>query len=199
MSNENVMVLLSGGMDSTVCAAMALTQKRLRAVAWFNYGQPFAANEGGMSRRWALNHSIEWVGAMLPHNMGLPMKIGVGQAGPRIVPARNTILVSCAASYAVTLQTPVIWYGANADDQADYADCRQAWIDAMSEVLHLTAGIRLEAPLIHMHKADIVAKGNELGVDWEGTWSCYQPRGGIEPCGTCNACVNRQRALEEKP
>ena len=196
--DDGVMVLLSGGIDSTVCAALAQSQGRLKACISFNYGQRAASAECGLAKRWATTRNIPWLGVMLPHNMelGRALSTGVGTVGPRVVPARNAIFASCAASHAVTMQCPVIWYGATADDAADYPDCRAAWIEAMSEVLHLAAGVRLEAPLVDKTKREVVALGNTLGIDWErDTFSCYQPRNGIVPCGTCNACVSRQVAL----
>lgn len=193
--NDPVIVLLSGGVDSTVCAALAASQQRLRACVSFNYGQASAANEIGLARRWCDAHGVQWIGYMLPHLMGKALRTGVGRVGPRVVPARNAIFASCAASVAVTLQARVVWYGATKDDDADYADCRQAWVEAMSDVLHLAAGVRLEAPLVSMTKPEVVALGKTLGVQWEQTWSCYQPRGGVDPCGTCNACVARTAAM----
>ncbi len=193
---RDVIVLLSGGVDSAVLAAKALRDGRLRAGLSFNYGQAGAANECSLAKRWCEQHQVEWLGLMLPATIGRWMrKEGVGGPGPRVVPARNAIFASCAASFAVTMQAPVIWYGATADDAAEYPDCRAEWVTAMSDVLHLAAGVRLEAPLVQMSKAEVVALGNELGVDWTATWSCYQPRRDLEPCGTCNACVSRNAVL----
>lgn len=193
---DKVMVLMSGGIDSTVCAALAHSQHRLLAGISFNYGQRAASIECSTSKEWCHARGIQWIGLMLPGQLGRPLwRPGVGAVGPRVVPARNAIFASCAASWAATLHIPLIWYGATLDDYADYPDCRPAWIDAMSDVLTLATDVRLEAPLVNMKKAEVVALGNTLGVDWSATWSCYQPRD-LEPCETCNACITRRAALE---
>ena len=114
------------------------------------------------------------------------------------VPFRNGLFLSAAASMALSLGCGAIYYGAHHDDWAGnaYPDCSREFVDAMNRaIVEGTGGeLHLCAPFVEMSKADIVARGIELGVPYELTWSCYE--GGDYPCGACGTCIDRNRAFE---
>lgn len=118
------------------------------------------------------------------------------------VPGRNTIFLSFAVSYAETLGAKVIFIGANAVDFSGYPDCRPEFYRAFDKIIAVgtKAGvqekaIKIEAPLIHKTKAEIIRLGNCLGVPFELTWSCYQ--GERQPCGKCDSCYFRAKGFKE--
>ena len=114
------------------------------------------------------------------------------------VPFRNGIFLSIAAGIALSHNCDVIYYGAHSDDAAGFAypDCSDVFNDAMNTAIYEGSGhqVKIEAPFVNMNKADVVAKGIELNVPYELTWSCYE--GGTTPCGTCGTCIDRAKAFE---
>lgn len=115
------------------------------------------------------------------------------------VPFRNGLFLSSAASIALSKDCGVIYYGAHADDAAGFAypDCSPVFNDAMNAAIYEGSGhqLRIEAPFVNWTKAQVVAKGLELGVPYELTWSCYA--GGEKPCGKCGTCIDRAKAFAE--
>jgi len=113
------------------------------------------------------------------------------------VPFRNGLFLSSAASIALSKECSVIYYGAHADDSAGFAypDCSPVFHDAMNQAIYEGSGhqLKIEAPFVHMTKADVVKMGLELGVPYELTWSCYE--GGDVPCGKCGTCIDRAAAF----
>ncbi|MDD3239142.1 MAG: 7-cyano-7-deazaguanine synthase QueC [Lachnospira sp.] len=113
------------------------------------------------------------------------------------VPFRNGLFLSSAASIALSKECSVIYYGAHADDSAGFAypDCSPVFHDAMNQTIYEGSGhqLKIEAPFVHMTKADVVKMGLELGVPYELTWSCYE--GGDVPCGKCGTCIDRAAAF----
>jgi len=124
---------------------------------------------------------------------------------PTYVPARNTIFLSFALAYAEVIEAEHIFIGVNAIDYSGYPDCRPEFIAAFETMANLAtkAGVegrtrlRIETPLLHMTKADIVRKAAELGVDFAATHSCYDPLDTGKPCGECDACVLRSKGFAE--
>ena len=114
-----------------------------------------------------------------------------------VVPNRNMVFLSLAASYAIGTGAPHLFYAAHAGDHAIYPDCRPAFVSAMATALHLCDwnDLVLHAPYLWMSKGDIVKKGLELGVDYADTWSCY--KGEELSCGKCGACTERLEAFEQ--
>lgn len=114
------------------------------------------------------------------------------------VPFRNGLFLSSAASIALSKDCGVIYYGAHADDAAGFAypDCSPVFNDAMNQAIYEGSGhqLKIEAPFVHMTKAEIVKKGLELGVPYELTWSCYE--GMEKPCGKCGTCIDRAKAFD---
>jgi 7-cyano-7-deazaguanine synthase len=116
---------------------------------------------------------------------------------PTYVPNRNMVLLSVAAAYAEAHEISDTFYGAQAQDRYGYWDCTVDFIDGINDLLRLNrrAPVVIHAPFARMRKATILKVGQELGVDYTRTWSCY--RGGAVPCGTCPTCVERTEAFRE--
>ena len=186
-------VLLSGGIDSSTCAALEAERGRLMACLFVDYGQPVAPSE-----RTAAVAVAAALGCPL-HFASLSIALGAmadapGVPGPRVVPGRNLTLASLAVSLALTIGAEDVILGATAGDAAAYRDCRLGFIRRLSETVRKTYGLRIEAPLVQADKAGVVAEARRLGLDLSLTWSCYAPNDG-HPCGTCNACVERRDAM----
>ena len=141
-----------------------------------------------------------WGGSALTDDLAVPLHDDVSAIGKDIpvtyVPARNMLFLSFATSFAEARGAEAIYIGVNALDYSGYPDCRPGFLEAFGHVIRegTAAGaagrrIRIEAPLLHLSKAEIVALGASLGVDHGLTWSCYQ--GGDRPCGQCDSCLLR--------
>lgn len=191
---RDVVVLLSGGLDSTVCAHLAMRNGRLHSVVSVYYGQANAQDEQHAAGEWARKHGVarEVVTLTLPGAKA--MHTGEGAPGPRVVPGRNLILLAHAIGYAATMGATEVWIGANADDYADYPDCRGDFFGGVGRAAE-AYGVAVRAPLATYTKAGVVALAHDLGVDVGATWSCYQTTRTGRPCGTCAACVLRARAI----
>ena len=205
MSHQDVLVLLSGGLDSTTLAAMAHAEGRLCAVLFTDYGQANRHQEDRATYEWCKEHKVErliftlggWSrvdGQRLGlHGLSDALHAGIGAPGPRVVPNRNMMLVAGAIHYAASMGCTEVWIGPTADDQENYADCRPEWVESANRMASFW-GISVVAPFVGKYKREVVALARQLGVDIASTWSCYQPSG-LEPCGGCNACVLRSSAL----
>jgi 7-cyano-7-deazaguanine synthase len=198
---RDVVVLCSGGLDSAVLLWRAHLAGRLRGVVWCNYGQPAGLFEWRAMRELVriLRPGPEvriHEAALTTVEPGSRMLAPSGEPGPRIVPARNLVMLGHAANHAAAVGASVVWYGPTADDQADYPDCRPAFVAAMNVAL-AGEGITIEAPLIAMSGREIAAEARELGLPIEVAWSCYTPRWDL-PCGTCNSCLRRAEGAIER-
>lgn len=171
-------VLLSGGLDSAVCLAMHVDTTAL--AVFVDYGQPAVVQERAAVSKLAAHYDV-----MLQECAVLVPWYSSGAA--MLLPGRNLILLALAAAAGEYADAIVI--GANADDQAGYADCRPGFLAAASSAV----GVPVLAPLIGMTKAEIGWKARDLVVP-DVTWSCYYPSAG-DPCGECDACVARGRAF----
>jgi 7-cyano-7-deazaguanine synthase len=213
----DAVVLLSGGLDSATALfwAVRLKKWRCRALA-FDYGQRHrrelrsaaaVARAAGVPLE-VLRLSLPWGGSSLLAGGGrLPIRderrIGRGPLPSTYVPARNTIFLSFALSWADAVGAGRIVIGANALDYSGYPDCRPAFLAAFERIARLgsrggTEGrrsVRIEAPLLAMGKKEIVRLGTRLDVPFESTWSCYA--GGRRPCGRCDSCRLRQKGFRE--
>ena len=204
-------VLLSGGMDSATCLALAARGAGPVHALTFTYGQRHVReirSARALARRYRVaRHAVIDLplGPLLDSSLtrrGRPLPRAGGRSGripSTYVPARNTILLAVALGYAESHRLGSIYIGANAIDYSGYPDCRPAFLRAFERVARLGTrtgvegggGIRVRAPLLRLSKERIVRLGERLGVPWELTWSCYA--GGRAPCGRCDAC--RLRAL----
>lgn len=192
----SVVVCLSGGVDSTVLAAKALQTHTKVTGVFVDYGQPVAGQEWHAASQWCQQHGVPLRRYAIETDalLGGVMRAGSGMGGPRVVPGRNALLLSFAVSTAVEVGVPEVQYGATADDHEEYPDCRVRFVEYFDRMSVLAYRVSIRTPLIRLHKPEIVQLGRELGVDLDTTWSCYESRDG-RPCGTCNACVTRDRAL----
>lgn len=210
---ERAVVLLSGGLDSATALYWAVKEKGWRCSALaFDYGQRHArelssaravARGLGCPVRVA-RFRLPWGGSSLldkkaPVPAHKPSEIGRGPIPSTYVPARNTVFLSFALSWADASGAERIVIGANGLDYSGYPDCRPAYYAAWAKVAALGTRMgterrrppRIEAPLLRMSKTQIIRLGLRLGVPYGKTWSCYQ--GGRRPCGTCDSC--RLRAM----
>ena len=112
-----------------------------------------------------------------------------------VVPFRNGIMLAIAAGIAENEGAGRLVIAAHAGDHTIYPDCRESFMQGMAQAVHegTYAQVRIERPFIHMDKASIAARGNELGVDFRQTWSCY--KGGLIHCGSCGTCIERREAF----
>lgn len=215
-----ILVLSSGGVDSTTCLAMAVAEVGAENVLALSvyYGQKHdkeiqaakkVAEYYGV-RRMELDLSVIFAGSncslLKQSTEDIPLESYAQQIeethGEKpvstYVPFRNGLFLSSAASIALSHGCSKIMYGAHADDAAGaaYPDCSVDFVGAMNQAIYLGSGnqLTIEAPFVSLTKADVVKKGLELGVPYELTWSCYE--GGEKPCGKCGTCIDRQRAFE---
>ncbi len=211
--------LLSGGLDSSTCLALARHEGFECYALSFDYGQRHrleleaagrVAAALGAARHVTLKIDLRaFGGSALTGNIAVPKGRSVEAMGEGIpvtyVPARNTIFLACALAWAETLETADIFLGVNAIDYSGYPDCRPEFIEAFERTANLAtkAGVegrtrvRIHTPLIRMTKADIVRLGRDLSLDFGLTWSCYDPQPGPAACGACDSCLLRAKGFEE--
>lgn len=216
-----ILVLSSGGVDSTTCLAMAVKEVGAENVLALSvyYGQKHdkeiqaakkVAEYYGV-RRMELDLSVIFAGSncslLKQSTQDIPLESYAQQIAEThgekpvstYVPFRNGLFLSSAASIALSHGCSKIMYGAHADDAAGaaYPDCSLDFVNAMNQAIYLGSGnqLTIEAPFVSLTKADVVKKGLELGVPYELTWSCYE--GGEKPCGKCGTCIDRMKAFEK--
>lgn len=207
--------LLSGGLDSATALYIAMKECEKVYALTIHYGQLHEReikSAHTITKKLGIPHeiieiSMPWKGsALLDSQISLPKNRELKEMASEIpatyVPARNTVFLSLAASYAETVQANLIYIGANAIDYSGYPDCRPEYFEQLEKAIRLgtkcgTEGssIQIKAPLISMTKAEIIRTGNSLGVPYSLTWSCYQ--GGDFPCGECDSCLLRAKGFEE--
>lgn len=194
----SVLVLVSGGMDSSVLAEKAQREERLGGVVYFDYGQPAADYERKAAYRlWEERWSTaEFFSFVVPVEGLEQMQALSGAPGPRIVPARNLVLLSHGVNIAAAHEYKSVWLGATYDDQIEYVDCRPTFEEHLRRITGALFGVRVKFPFVGRNKRNVVELGRNYGLDFDMTWSCYAPLAGGHPCGTCNACTQRSRALE---
>lgn len=212
------LVLLSGGLDSTVCLAKAIEkygsenvcalsvtygQKHLKEIA---AAKSIAAHYGIQLDELDLSLIFRFSDCSLLTGSQKEIPKGSydsqlansnGEPVSTYVPFRNGLFLSSAAAMALSKNCSVIYYGAHSDDAAGnaYPDCSKAFNDAMNTAIFEGSGkqLKIEAPFVSLSKADVVKEGIRLGVPFELTWSCYE--GGEVPCGKCGTCIDRAKAF----
>ena len=217
MKKNRAVVLVSGGMDSCVTAAIARTTDDL-ALVHVSYGQRTAAREWrafeaiadfyGVRDRLAvkMDHFAQIGGsALTDERIAVPERESVGDVERArdtpvtYVPFRNAHFLSVAVSWAETIGARAVYIGAVAEDSSGYPDCRPEYYKVFQELVNVgtrpETGIRIVTPVIGMRKSEIVKRGIELGAPLELTWSCYQAE--EEACGVCDSCMLRLRAFSE--
>lgn len=199
-------MLMSGGLDSVTCAAMALRRGHEVLALTVDYGQNHALEierSAEFALAWGLRHRTVSLLGFADMVRGATTLVEGGRAEGRdgipasYVPARNTILIALGLSWAEAEGAEEVWIGANAVDFSGYPDCRPAYIDAWGSLAPLATrpGCRVEvkAPLLSLRKVEILRLAIGLGVDVGRTISCYSPRGD-RPCGACDSCKIRWEA-----
>ena len=179
----NSVVLLSGGLDSAVCIALAKNDGRDLQGLHVQYGQRNAFEEQQAATAVAKYYDT-------PLTVVQTQLWGLSSSGTYYVPGRNTVLLALAAAFAEVLGGD-LWIGCNQDDWADYPDCRPEFLNAMREVIKRP----IVAPLLHLTKHEVVNYARSLNVPVHLTWTCYQPQNG-QACGVCNACKLRMSATD---
>ena len=215
-SASKAIVLLSGGLDSYTAAAIArLEGFRLFALT-IRYGQRHV-REVEAARAVAAWLRVErhieldvdlsvFGGSALTTNIPVPKDrpLDTGDVPSTYVPARNTVFLALALAWAETLDAADIFIGVNALDYSGYPDCRPEFVAAFEQLASLATArgvrggtFRVHAPLMTLTKADIVRKGQELGLDYGLTHSCYDPAPLGRPCGRCDSCVLRAMGFDQ--
>ncbi|MEZ5505454.1 MAG: 7-cyano-7-deazaguanine synthase QueC [Gammaproteobacteria bacterium] len=211
---RKAVVLLSGGLDSATCLAIARDQGCECYAMSFDYGQRHdselnaaaaVANHLGAKAFKVIHINMGDIGgsALTDHSIAVPELPSEG-IPVTYVPARNTVFLSLALGWAEVLDADAIFIGVNAVDYSGYPDCRPAFISAFEQLANLATKrgvegqpIRIEAPLIDMTKAQIIATGSRLGVDYGLTVSCYQADKQGRACGRCDSCRLRKAGFEQ--
>ena len=214
MNREKAVVLLSGGLDSATCLAIAKSQGFDIHTLTFAYGQRHRieleyarklAERAGVVKHHLISFDLrEWGGSALTSDA-----IAVPEAGGEgipvsYVPARNTIFLSFATALAETVGAKEIFIGVNSLDYSGYPDCRPAFIQSFERTATLGTkavdegwSFHINAPLQNLKKTEIIRLGLSLGVDYSMTHSCYNPAEDGTPCLKCDSCALRQKAFAE--
>lgn len=234
---DKAVVLLSGGLDSSTVLAMVLSEGYDTYAISFDYRQRHAieleaakqvAASLGVKKHLVVSFDLTEIGgSALTADIAVPRhadtdrenftSLPPGELIPvTYVPARNTIFLSFALAWAEVLGAPSIFIGANILDYSGYPDCRPEYLSAYEQMANLATKaasegqcrFSIKAPLLSMNKAEIIAKGTALGLDYGLTWSCYDPQtalepitgsalGGYTPCGECDSCSFRKKGFSE--
>lgn len=211
---NKAVVLLSGGLDSATTAAIAIAEGYQTIALSFRYGQRHdkelkaaqtIVQKLGISEHFVTDVNLsQWGGSSLTDkSMPVPQAGLVKDIIPSTyVPGRNTVFIAIALSLAEAQNARAIYLGINAVDYSGYPDCRPEYLQAYQQLANLSskAGVeghapKLIAPLVKDSKVDIVRRAIKLNVPIADTWSCYQ--GGEIPCGMCDSCRIRDRALSQ--
>jgi 7-cyano-7-deazaguanine synthase len=210
-------VLLSGGLDSYTAAAIAKAERFSLYALTIQYGQRHVrelesaravARALGAERHLEVPIDLRGIGgSSLTSDEAVPRDRDLAEPGipSTYVPARNTIFLSFALAWAETLDASDVFIGVNALDYSGYPDCRPEYIAAYEAMANLAtkAGVegrqqlKIHTPLIDLTKAQTIARGIELGVDYALTHSCYDPTSDGRACGTCDSCLLRIRGFAE--
>ena len=216
MSSKAV-ILLSGGLDSTTCLAIAKHQGFNLNALTFNYGKrndfELKSAQKIVDHFQIKNHSVvnidlaQFGGSALTDEIDVPKDRSESEMTDipiTYVPARNTVFLSLALAWAETINAFNIFIGVNVLDYSGYPDCRPEYIASFEKTANLAtkAGVsgerfKIHTPLINMKKSEIILNGLKLGVDYSLTSSCYDPLKNGAPCGHCDACILRLKGFQE--
>ena len=214
---KKAVVLVSGGLDSATTLAIAKDSGYESYAMSFNYGQRHQvelesaktiSDSIGVVEHKVVNLGLGDIGGSaltddaiaVPQDLNEEMSSGIPVT---YVPARNTVFLSLALGWAEVLDAEAIFIGVNAVDYSGYPDCRPEYIAAFQTMANLATKrgvegqlIKVETPLIHLSKAEIIQKGTALGVDYAQTLSCYAPDAQGLACGQCDSCRLRKQGFE---
>jgi len=211
---KKAVVLLSGGLDSSTVLAMARAQGYACYALSFDYGQradaelaaaSAVAQQLGVVAHKVLRLGLESIGgsALTDRSIDVPEQLQDG-VPVTYVPARNTVFLSLALGWAEVLEAQAIFIGVNAVDYSGYPDCRPEFIAAFQNLARVATKassdgkeIRIETPLLHLTKAEIIRQGGVLGLDYSLTVSCYQADAAGRACGLCDSCRLRAQGFAD--
>ena len=211
---KKAIVLVSGGLDSATCLAIAQAEGYACYALSFDYGQRSASElnaaaelseAAGVIAHKTLPIDMGAIGgsALTDRSIAVPEEETVG-IPVTYVPARNTVFLSYALAWAEVVEAEAIFIGVNALDYSGYPDCRPEYIDAFQSLINLAtkAGVEgknivLRTPLIDLTKAEIIGVGLKLGVDYAATVSCYQADAEGRACGLCDSCRLRAKGFAD--
>jgi 7-cyano-7-deazaguanine synthase len=219
ISPRPAVCLLSGGLDSSACLALARRDGYACYALSFEYGQRHrieldaarrVAAALGVERHIVAKISLDaFGGSALTADIPVPKGRAAADMSHGIpvtyVPARNTIFLSFALAWAEVLRASDIFIGVNALDYSGYPDCRPEFIEAYEHMANLATAagvegrtcVKIHTPLMQLTKAGIVKLAHELGLDFSLTHSCYDPDPSGRPCGRCDSCILRRKGFEE--
>jgi 7-cyano-7-deazaguanine synthase len=219
MFQKPAVILLSGGLDSATCLAIAKAESFSPYALSFRYGQRHhteleaakaTARALGVVRHHIVDIDLrQFGGSALTADIEVPKDRSAYEMAQEIpvtyVPARNTIFLSYALAFAEVLQAWDIFIGINAVDFSGYPDCRPDFIEAYEKMANLGIAaaaegkgkLTIHSPLLHLTKAQIIQRGIALGVEYGLTHSCYDPAEGGLACGRCDSCLLRKRGFQE--
>ena len=213
-TQENAIVLVSGGLDSSTVLAIAQEQGYNCYSLAFDYGQRHraelaaaerVAKQSGVVAHKTLKLDLGAFGgsALTDQDINVPEERSEG-IPITYVPARNTVFLSMALAWAEVVEARHIFIGVNAVDYSGYPDCRPEYIEAFANMANLATkagiegeGMEIHTPLIDLSKADIIKQGVALGVDYAKTVSCYQANSEGHACGKCDSCYLRKQGFTE--
>ena len=216
---KKAIILLSGGLDSTTCAAIAKNQGFELIGLTVKYGQTHIfeleaskniANYYNIDDHSIIDIDLAQFGgsALTSKDIKVPQNRKISDMNDipiTYVPARNTVFLSIALAKAETVNSFDIFIGVNAVDYSGYPDCRPEFISAFEKLTNLATkkavqnkgSYKIHTPLINLSKSEIIAKGISLKVDYSMTSSCYEPNKYGNPCGLCDACTLRIKGFED--
>lgn len=214
IAGARAVVLLSGGLDSATALAVARSQGYRCHALSVDYGQRHhselaaaqaVARQLGAEQHRVVHLDMGQFGGSALTDPELVVPTAPSQGIPiTYVPARNTVMLSLALAWAEVLDADAIFIGVNAVDYSGYPDCRPEFVEAFGRMANLATKrgvegrpIAIEAPLMHLSKADIIRLGTELGVDYALTVSCYQADDHGRACGLCDSCRFRRQGFDE--
>ncbi len=217
-SRTGAVVLLSGGLDSTVALAMARERYEPRWALFFDYHQHARRREETASRRIAgcfglrfERIELPWLGdlssSVLIEGKGTPPEVsghaaagGVDSSGRTVwVENRNGIFINIAAAFAAARDCGIVIVGFNREEAPAFPDNSEDFLKKLNAALAIGAGssVRVESPTVSLVKREIVERGLALDIPWRYIWSCY--RGGAKMCGSCESCARLRRAVAGTP
>lgn len=210
---KKAVILLSGGLDSVTCLAIAKAAGFACYALSFDFGQKHKvelesakkiAHSMGVIDHKILPLALDQLGgsSLLDKDVAVPDFTGENEIPSTYVPARNTVFLAIALGWAEVINAFDIYIGANFIDYSGYPDCRPEYLASFEAMANLAtkAGvegnkIRINAPLLHLTKGEIIQKGLELGIDYSQTISCYRADNFGRACGSCDSCVYRKKGF----
>jgi 7-cyano-7-deazaguanine synthase len=211
---KKAVVLLSGGMDSSVVLADAISRGYEVHALTFYYGQRHRVELEAAKKQVAAadvaNHIVfdlnlaQFGGSALTDNIDVPHNIEANEIPVTYVPARNAVFLSVAVSYAEAIGARDVFIGVSSVDYSGYPDCRPEFIESFERTANLGTKaadggelFRIHAPLIRLTKEETVLLGRKYGVNFKNTHTCYDPTPDGKPCGECDSCRLRKKGFDE--